>query len=328
MLPTRSILVGLILLLGLAKLAAMDSNATVAVQRENCTTSEDSPEPSSQNSNPTSSSARGIGDNFMQSVMQGFRLDVAERLRLDLGERLKEGWKEIEKKNPLLSVIEKLTNTTKEIFTTTTTTTSTTTTTTTTTPTPIEDLTKTIASIPSQIMPSSKLLETPAKVFNSVLQSSLSMPKLGVDTVDTAAEGLLKVTKHTGKVVGDLSGLKLKTDPEPDRVYYEYSSNDEHDGVKKPKYFSKQCNFRLACEVGKIVSPVSGPVKPALERNKFIQDLQNRYTRAFTYGMLRGDCSRYYCLIVQLFGGPTGFAKGVSELINRTVNPDLYEGSS
>lgn len=196
------------------------------------------------------------------------------------------------------------------------------TTSTTTTTTPLEDLTKTIVNLPASL-PKPKLLDAPTKVLNTVIKSSI---EVGAETMTGGSENLLKsVTDTAGKVVGQVTGLMINAKPEREQAYYEYGIGHEPGEYRAPKYFSKECNFRIACEVGRLVNPYSAPLHGVVSQNKMIQDLQNRYTRAMTYGMLNKSCERYFCFLVQLLGGPGQFASGVAELVNRMANPDMYE---
>lgn len=176
-------------------------------------------------------------------------------------------------------------------------------TTTTTTRSPIEDLTRTLVGGIPGALPQSGLLQGPATVLNS----------------------MISLTNPLGKVLGGSS----KSDPEgeasDDRIYYEYDYGEEASGRKRPHYFSHDCNFRVACEIGRTIRPMTTPFHKIVETNKLIQDLQNRFTRAATYGMLHNDCERYYCLFVKILGGPKQFASGVADMVNRLANPEMYQ---
>jgi len=192
-----------------------------------------------------------------------------------------------------------------------------------TTDSPIDDLTKTIIRLPANL-PKSGLLDGPAKVLNSMIATSINIGQAGTDTVDDVADQAIKVSEATGKAAVGLSESTLQEAPESDDAYYE-DIEDEPENHRKPKYFSRECSFRIACEIGKTVRPMTVPVYKLVERNKIIQNLQNRYTRALTYGVLHNECSRYYCFFVQLMGGQAQFASGIAELIKRVSNPGLYE---
>lgn len=139
-----------------------------------------------------------------------------------------------------------------------------------------------------------------------------------------ATASLFNLTK--GSFFGKMSGLDKEVRPESESVYYDHAPGlNPLDEYRKPKYFSHDCNFRVACEVGKLLRPVASPLSKIVSTNKVIQDLQNRYTRAATYGLLHNSCERYYCIMVELMGGPTKFAAGLVEMLNRLANPDLYE---
>lgn len=206
---------------------------------------------------------------------------------------------------------------------------------------PIESLGKNIDKFGSDIVGGNKVLEAPMRVFNSLLSAATNISKGNTEKLSEATETVVKATEGTSKVVTSLvapkrtKNRKRKSkkqeqdeDDEDDideSEYYEYSETHEPYAHRRPKYFSRECPFRFACEVGKIMKPLAEKFTKEVEKNRFLQDLQNRYTRAMTYGSLRGDCNRYYCFIVALLGGPQGFASGVSEMVNRIVNPDTYE---
>lgn len=197
-------------------------------------------------------------------------------------------------------------------------------TTTTTTFSPIEDLAQRIIKFPVDLpdhLGADLLKNSPLSAGNDVLQAILPAGQalLGQNPIKT-------MTQTTGKIMEQLSGLNLnKMSPENQAMYYEYRNNDEPYGFRSHKYFSRECHFRFACEVGKMLRPFGGSsIAETLEKNRFIQDLQSRYTRAITYGLVYNDCERYYCLLKQLFGGPLEFAGGMAELMNRIANPDMY----
>ena len=106
---------------------------------------------------------------------------------------------------------------------------------------------------------------------------------------------------------------------------FEFAGPFEPFAFRRRKYFSHECQFRIACEAGRLSRPMTHEVSKTVASSRFLQDLQNRYTRAFNYGSLHADCDRYYCVLVKMMGGPAGFASGVAEIINRIVNRDLYE---
>lgn len=141
------------------------------------------------------------------------------------------------------------------------------------------------------------------------------------------ANALVNVTRQ---VAGGLIKTAAKTSHtvrrEDDMVYYNRLTYIPTDDYLRPKYFSTDCSFRFCCELGRWMFRPYSPdlVKRIVLENKFIHDLQNRFTRAATYGYLYGDCSKYYCVVLELTGGPVKFAAGVTELANRFLNPDLY----
>lgn len=214
----------------------------------------------------------------------------------------------------------------------------------TTTPGPIESLGKNIDQFGTAFAGGAKLFEAPLRVLSGILSGTTNITRAGADGIDQATDGVVKATETTSKVVSTLAnptnrrdrGRKPKKnhddhndehseDKDEDEEYYEYSGAMDPYSLRRPKYFSRECPFRFACEVGKIMKPLAHPFTKQVEKSRFFQDLQNRYTRAMTYGSLKGDCDRYYCVLVALFGGPQGFASGVAEIINRMVNPDTYE---
>lgn len=162
-------------------------------------------------------------------------------------------------------------------------------------------------------------------LFTKVLQSSLNLVPTasGLPLGDTAAT-LMNVTQKSGKIIERLSGFSPH--PEAEGVYYNgIIAPDEE--WRRPNFFSKSCVFRVSCEVGRLLlKPYSlPPVNLVVERSKLVHDLQNRYTRAATYGLLYGDCSKYYCDMLEFVGGPLRASGAVVELTNRLINPDLYE---
>lgn len=209
----------------------------------------------------------------------------------------------------------------------------TTSTTSTTTISPIEDLTKTIVSVPKVVFPqTSRLIDSSVRTITGVLKTSLGVSKQitnkTIPSTDQVSQPLLDPTDHlesAKKVVSSLSGLDVSPRQETEKVYYDFANPDDLAGHRLPKYFSTECTFRYACEVGKTISIVTKPVLSTVHQNRIIQDFQSRYTRALTYGVLTGDCSRYYCVFAQFLGGPTKFTAGMTDLVNRVVNPDVYQ---
>lgn len=183
----------------------------------------------------------------------------------------------------------------------------TTTTTTTTTATPIEELTGKIVKISPL-----KLPEYSQQTLNKVIKD-----------ISNQDSPVIEAANQFALMAGQF--LPPDAPPEDDSAFYEFSHHDEPFKYRRPRYFSKDCNFRLACEVGRQIRSVTAPVQQVILSNKHVQDLHNRYTRAMSYGMINNDCDRYYCVIAQFFGGPQNFAKGMAELANRVANPDLYE---
>lgn len=146
----------------------------------------------------------------------------------------------------------------------------------------------------------------PRYPFEELTDTFIQQPaQFGTNIIKKVATEVVKTTGHVAAAA--INPLSIK------------------DG-KKTKYFSVECQFRVACEVGKLMKPFAAELAKVLETSKVIQDLQNRYTRSFTYGMAHSSCDRYYCLFLQLFNGPESFAKGLTEMINRMANPELYEG--
>lgn len=189
----------------------------------------------------------------------------------------------------------------------------------TTTLSPLEQLTKTLTNPIAMALPGSKLLEGPTQAFNSVIAGP-------ANPVNIATVSLPKVFENTGKIVSSLSGTNLKPRPDDESAYYEIRPGDEPFEYRRPKYFSYDCQFRFACEFGRAMRPITAPFSKGLINNRVFQDMQNRYTRAMTYGSLYDDCERYYCLLIQFVGGPEKFARGVAELVNRVANPEMYDG--
>lgn len=185
----------------------------------------------------------------------------------------------------------------------TTTTTTTSTTTTTARPNPLDALTGKLASGKGGIF------GVPMNPLDSVFKGA-----------DRVTGGLIE---STSRLVHSLTGGTVLPD---ERQYYEYTPIYDPMSFRESKYFSRDCSFRMACEVGRLLKPFGQPFKQTLETSKLVQDLQNRYTRATTFGIVHNDCSRYYCLLVQFVGGPAAFASGIAELLNRMANPEMYEG--
>lgn len=202
----------------------------------------------------------------------------------------------------------------------------TTSTTTTTTPSPIQQLGMNIENLGHTLVGGTKVFEAPLKIFNGLLAGTATLGKVGAATVDKTADKIAKATETTSKIATQMNRQEWDPRLEEESAYYEFTSADEPYTYRKPKYFSRECQFRIACEIGKTIKPLTYQITKVAETNRLIQDLQNRYTRAITYGTVHGNCERYFCLLVQIFGGPTGLASGVAEMVNRLVNPDMYEG--
>lgn len=188
----------------------------------------------------------------------------------------------------------------------------TTTTTTTTTAAPIQELGQNFHEIGKGL---TSAMNAPIKVINGIT-------KVSSDGVNKAADGIVKTTSDV--VLGGGSAKR----PIDDSRYYEYPTPMEPFAYRRSKYFSRECPFRVACEVGRLFKPFTFRLNGPAMASKFLDDLQNRYTRALTYGNLYGNCEPYYCVLVQLLGGPASFASGVSELVNRMVNSDQYEAGT
>lgn len=211
-------------------------------------------------------------------------------------------------------------------------------------------LNKNLQDISTVLSSGARLLETPIRMFNGMLSQSANLTRAGVKAADSLVKAAGSTSKQLatgGRGDGHSDGGNIHIDshsatgeynhpinvhsirggppPEDDWKYYEYAGPYEPYAYRRPKYFSKECQFRFACEVGKLMKPLTYPVTRKVETSRFVQDLQNRYTRAMTYGTLRGNCERYYCVLVALLGGPAGFASGVAEIVNRAVNSDMYD---
>lgn len=184
----------------------------------------------------------------------------------------------------------------------------TTTTTTTTTADPLNLLTDKLTG-PLQ---KSVLFGGQVKALNNAIKGASTLNRGLFDTTNRVVQTIAGGGRQNGQKFSD------------DKSYYEYTPVYDVFQYREPKYFSRDCNFRVACEIGRILKPFAPPLKEVLESSKLAQDLQNRYTRAFSYGIIHEDCHRYFCLLVQFAGGPAGFASGVAELMNRIANPDMY----
>lgn len=170
----------------------------------------------------------------------------------------------------------------------------------------------------AQNLDASSIIQGPSKVVNA-LASTFNVSKVAEVP---AMKELAKVGQQTEKVFTKISGIHLSAPPESENVYYEYSPSDEWDGHRKPRYYSKECNFRLACEVGQMMKPMLGPVAHQFRTNKIVQDLQSRYSRAMAYGTLHDNCEKYYCVFLQLFGGPQKFVAASAEIVSRIAQPE------
>lgn len=157
--------------------------------------------------------------------------------------------------------------------------------------------------------------------LNDVVKGSLSIISSGDKRFGETAEELINATRVASKVIGSVSRVDDML------AYYHRLPLEAPDDYIRPKYFSTDCAFRVACEIGSwFLRPNSPqPIKDLVKQNRLIHDLQNKYTRAVTYGFLFGDCSRYYCVFLEFSGGPIKFAGAVTEITNRLLNPDLYQ---
>lgn len=162
-----------------------------------------------------------------------------------------------------------------------------------------------------------QLLGAPAKMVGALTSFNLTQGLQTGPLKDIASVGV-----HTSKVFTKLSGIGLTAPPESENAYYEYSPSDEWYGHRKPIYFSKECSFRVACEIGRLAKPVLSPVAQQLTTNKIVQDLQSRYSRAFYYGTLYDSCERYFCVFLQLFGGPQKFVAATAEIVKQIASPE------
>lgn len=203
----------------------------------------------------------------------------------------------------------------------------TTTTTTTTTPAPVDKLMNSISKIPDRLINRTRLtINTPIKMINGVMEAS----NLGDSAFDKTTDHLMKsVSESTGGLLPSKvpeapmvsNAIDVASEIVPDIPILDELTQSEDD--KKP-YLSQECAHRIACELGKAMKFMAHPIAKAANNNKIIQDLQNRYTMAVTYGAEHGDCERYYCVVAQFLGGPKEFSGGVVDMTNRVMNPELY----
>lgn len=204
-----------------------------------------------------------------------------------------------------------------------------TTTTTTTTHAPIRQLIKSISRLPENLMDGPQMINAPINVINGVMDAT----GVGDETaLDKTAESIAKVTKTTtnlaSKVV-DLPANAVNVAQAINPIKSVQSDKDEGDwdlfGGGSEPYLSQECSFRIACELGKASRVMTLPLAKAAKKSKVVQDLQNRYTLAITYGAVNGHCRRFYCVMAQFLAGPKEAGKGVIDMTNRVVNPGLYE---
>lgn len=202
---------------------------------------------------------------------------------------------------------------------------------TTTTPTPaatpepqphlVQQLTTGLGSIPASLG-QGQLFETPVKVVEALTRNF----NLTQVAESSPIGDIARVGEQTTKVLTKMSGIRLTAPPEDETVYYEYAPSDEWDGHRRPRYFSKECNFRFACEVGRMMKPMLAPVAQQFRTNKIVQDLQSRYSRAMSYGVLNDNCDKYYCVLLQLFGGPHKFVAASAEIVSQLATPEPIDG--
>ena len=198
---------------------------------------------------------------------------------------------------------------------------------------PVAQFSKNVGNVGSSLVDGSKVLENPLKMINSLINSSAEIARANTKNLDNATQKLVKATETTSKMLSQLGGLtnpKTNTesasqDKNDDFKYYEFAGLLEPYAFRKSKYFSHECQFRFFCEIGKLSKELTLPLFQVVESNRFLQDLQNRYSRALTYGSVHGQCERYYCALLQVFDGPVGMAKGLTAIANRFANPDQYE---
>lgn len=174
----------------------------------------------------------------------------------------------------------------------------------------------------------SALTDTAASLLASASGSSPSSPSSPAPVHSASGADNLVSSLQTNSNKLMLGGMSQE--PERESVYYtnpsQIFSGDDTYQWQKPKYFSKHCKFRLSCEFGRFMKPMTPKsVSFMIERSKLIRDLQNRFTRSATYGLLYGDCARYYCLVMEFFGGPVRATGAFAELTTRILNPDLHE---
>lgn len=170
---------------------------------------------------------------------------------------------------------------------------------------------------PTDDMP---LIDGPARVLQTVFGTSVDLTKKSVRRVDNVAD---TIATAGGKIAKTLVGSEEV--PPSDVIYHSAAAPDDPFNHDKPTYFSRDCQFRVSCEMGRAFKPMFDGTRDLIMKNKLVHDLQNRYTRAFSYGLVYNDCEKYYCLFVALMGGPRQFTGAITELANRIANPDMYE---
>lgn len=198
-------------------------------------------------------------------------------------------------------------------------------------PGPFNELGKNIDNLGEKIIESTKLAETPIRMLNRMIAGATEVSATGTKTVSAltkTADGIARVAETSSKLVTPSEQPPAPSKEHDDPYNYEFLEPNEPFLHRKPKYFSRECHFRVACEAGKLLRPFTEKVTKEVETNRFLQDLSNRYTRAFNYGSIEGNCDRYYCAFLALMSGPAGMASGMAEIVNRVANPDMYEGLS
>lgn len=195
-----------------------------------------------------------------------------------------------------------------------------TTTTTTTTPAPVDKLMNSISKIPDRLINRTRLsINTPIKMINGVMEASDKTTDSLMKSVSESTGGLVPSKVPDAPMVSN--AIDVASDMVPEIPILDELTQSEEE--KKP-YISQECAHRVACELGKAMKFMAHPIAKAASKNKMVQDLQNRYTMAMTYGAEHGDCDRYYCVVAQFLGGPKDISGGVVDMTNRVVNPELY----
>lgn len=184
----------------------------------------------------------------------------------------------------------------------------------------------------SKLLNPTKIIETPSKVVVGAVEAGQNLTEKAVKSAGGAAlDSAVDMTKRIAggpASIAEALGILVGPHKEKESEFYDMTPPEflrDVEPLRKPKYFSRDCEFRMACELGRRLKLMAiKPVAEAIKTNKLIHDLQNRYTRATTYGMLYDNCDRYYCVLLQLMGKPKEVASGMVELVNRLANPEMY----